>query len=86
MSNLSIVIVNYKSWSPLTICLDSLLNQKKITPKIIVLDNNSDDNKFIESLMVPEHEPGKYASWIAAPDQGIDNKSGDFEYVKVHDA
>ena len=45
-----------------------------------------DSNKFIESLMVPEHEPGKYASWIAAPDQGIDNKSGDFEYVKVHDA
>ena len=48
MSNLSIVIVNYKSWTPLTICLDSLLNQKKITPKIIVLDNNSDDTKFME--------------------------------------
>ena len=47
---------------------------------------SDDDNKFIESLMVPEHEPGKYASWIASPDQGIDNKSGDFEYVKVHDA
>ena len=47
---------------------------------------SNEDNLFIESLMVPEHEPGKYASWIAAPDQGIDNKSGDFEYVKVHDA
>ena len=48
MSNLSIVIVNYKSWTPLTMCLDSLLNQKKINPKIIVLDNNSDDTKFME--------------------------------------
>ena len=47
---------------------------------------SNEDNLFIESLMVPEHEPGKYASWISAPDQGIDNKSGDFEYVKVHDA
>ena len=48
MSNLSVIIVNYKSWTPLKICLDSLLNQKKIKPKIIVLDNNSDDNKFID--------------------------------------
>ena len=50
------------------------------------LRGSNEDNLFIESLMVPEHKPGKYASWIAAPDQGIDNKSGDFEYVKVHDA
>ena len=48
MSNLSIVIVNYKSWTPLTICLDSLLNQKKIAPEIIVLDNKYDYNKFME--------------------------------------
>ena len=48
MSDLSIVIVNYKSWTPLTVCLDSLLNQKKIKPKIIVLDNNSDDNMFVD--------------------------------------
>ena len=39
-----------------------------------------------EMCIRDRHEPGKYASWIAAPDQGIDNKSGDFEYVKVHDA
>ena len=48
MSNLSVVIVNYKSWTPLTRCLDSLLNQKKIKIKIIVIDNNSDDNNFID--------------------------------------
>ncbi len=45
-----------------------------------------DDNMFIESLMKPVYEIGKFASWISEPDQGIDNKSGDFEYVKIHDA
>ena len=44
------------------------------------------DNVFIESLMKPETEPGKYAGWISAPDMGIDNQPGDFEYVKIHDA
>ena len=45
-----------------------------------------DDNMFIESLMKPVYEIGKFASWISEPEQGIDNKSGDFEYVKIHDA
>ena len=45
-----------------------------------------DDNNYIVSLMKPVHEVGKFASWIAPPDQGIDNKSGDFEYVKIHEA
>ena len=44
MISLSIVIVNYKSWLPLTECLDSLLIQKNINPKIIVVDNDSQDN------------------------------------------
>jgi len=43
------------------------------------------DREFIESLMKPEFEPGKFASWIAPPKTGIDNKSGDFEYVKIAD-
>jgi len=34
--------------------------------------------------MVPCFEPGKYAGWIAPPKVGIDNKPGDFEYVKLH--
>ncbi|MBY6154584.1 benzoyl-CoA 2,3-epoxidase subunit BoxB [Vannielia litorea] len=42
------------------------------------------DGDFIQSLMKPCYEPGKYASWIAAPKVGIDNKPGDFEYVKLH--
>ena len=44
---------------------------------------SSSDGDFITSLMVPETEPGKYADWIAAPKVGIDNKPGDFEYVKI---
>ena len=34
-------------------------------------------------LMQPCYEPGKYASWIAPPKVGIDNKPGDFEYVQT---
>lgn len=42
------------------------------------------DGDYIQSLMVPCYEAGKYASWIAPPKVGIDNKPGDFEYVKLH--
>jgi benzoyl-CoA 2,3-dioxygenase component B len=41
------------------------------------------DRDFIEGLMQPEREPGKFAGWIAPPKVGIDNKPGDFEYVKI---
>ncbi|MGE5536674.1 MAG: benzoyl-CoA 2,3-epoxidase subunit BoxB [Acidobacteriota bacterium] len=44
---------------------------------------SDDDKDFIESLMKPETQPGKFASWIAPPKVGIDNKPGDFEYVKI---
>ncbi len=42
------------------------------------------DGDFIQSLMEPCFEPGKFAGWIAPPRVGIDNKPGDFEYVKLH--
>lgn len=42
------------------------------------------DGDYIQSLMVPVTEAGKYASWIAPPRVGIDNKPGEFEYVKLH--
>ena len=45
---------------------------------------NMADGDFIQSLMKPCLEPGKFAGWIAPPKVGIDNKSGDFEYVKLH--
>jgi benzoyl-CoA 2,3-epoxidase subunit B len=41
------------------------------------------DREYIESLMKPETEPGKFAGWIAPPKVGIDNKPGEFEYVKI---
>jgi benzoyl-CoA 2,3-dioxygenase component B len=41
------------------------------------------DARYIESLMVPVTGAGQYASWIAAPKVGIDNKPGDFEYVQI---
>ena len=44
---------------------------------------SADDNRFIQSLMQPVHAPGGFASWIAPPRIGIDNKPGDFEYVKI---
>jgi benzoyl-CoA 2,3-dioxygenase component B len=33
--------------------------------------------------MRPERERGAFASWIAPPRHGIDNRPGDFEYVKI---
>ena len=45
---------------------------------------DSADAAYIESLMVPQWEPGRFAGWIAPPRVGIDNKPGDFEYVKLH--
>ena len=44
----------------------------------------SSDGDYVKSLMAPVTEPGKYASWIAPPRMGIDNKPGDFEYVQLH--
>ena len=45
---------------------------------------SKEDGDFIQSLMKPVWETGKYASWIAPPRVGIDNKPGDFEYVQLH--
>jgi benzoyl-CoA 2,3-dioxygenase component B len=44
---------------------------------------SSGDAHFIESLMKPESTPGQFATWIAPPKIGIDNKPGDYEYVKI---
>ena len=44
---------------------------------------STDDNLFVQSLMQPVRMRGGYASWIAPPRIGIDNKPGDFEYVKL---
>ncbi len=42
-----------------------------------------EDNQFIASLMTPVRDRGAYAGWIAPPRVGIDNRPGDFEYVRL---
>ncbi|GAB5471227.1 MAG: benzoyl-CoA 2,3-epoxidase subunit BoxB [Rhodospirillales bacterium] len=44
---------------------------------------SSDDLAYINSLMRPVQEPGRYAGWIAEPKVGIDSKPGGFEYVRL---
>jgi benzoyl-CoA 2,3-dioxygenase component B len=44
---------------------------------------SADDAAFISSLMRPMRIAGLYAPWIAPPRHGIDNRAGDFEYVKI---
>jgi benzoyl-CoA 2,3-dioxygenase component B len=44
---------------------------------------SKEDGDFIATLMKPIQKPGKFAGWIAPPIVGIDNKAGDFEYVKL---
>ncbi len=41
------------------------------------------DRDYVRSLMVPCHEPGKMANWIAAPRRGIDGKPIEHEYVRL---
>jgi benzoyl-CoA 2,3-epoxidase subunit B len=40
------------------------------------------DRELIASLMKPVTEPGKFASWIAAPGRGINHQPIAFEYVR----
>ncbi len=40
------------------------------------------DRTYVRSLMVPVTEPGKMASWIAPPRQGVDGKPFEWEYVR----
>jgi len=45
---------------------------------------NESDRGYVQSLMVPGHEPGKCAAWIAPPERGINGQPFDFEYVRFH--
>ena len=42
-----------------------------------------EDQAFVQSLMRPVVEPGKFASWIAPPSRGINGKPVEFEYVRL---
>ena len=70
-------------------------NEMSVTPEGDVLSGDAwsadqgkwvpsdDDMDYIYSLMNPVTATGKYADWIVPPKVGIDNKPGDFEYVKL---
>ncbi|WP_376099717.1 benzoyl-CoA 2,3-epoxidase subunit BoxB [Roseomonas sp. CCTCC AB2023176] len=47
---------------------------------------STDDSLYVTGLMHAEGRPGQYAGWIAPPKVGIDNKPGEFEYVKIYEA
>jgi benzoyl-CoA 2,3-dioxygenase component B len=40
------------------------------------------DKAFVQSVMVPVVERGKFASWIAPPARGINGNPVGFEYVR----
>ena len=42
------------------------------------------DRDYVRSCMVKVHTPGKFANYIAPPQQGANNQPIDFEYVKFH--
>jgi benzoyl-CoA 2,3-epoxidase subunit B len=42
-----------------------------------------EDLEFLKNLMTAVTAPGEFASWIAPPRIGVDNKEGDFEYVRM---
>ncbi len=44
---------------------------------------NDADRDHVHSLMQPQYEPGKMANWIAAPSQGINTHSVDYDYVRL---
>jgi benzoyl-CoA 2,3-epoxidase subunit B len=40
------------------------------------------DEEYVQSLMKPVTEPGKFANWIAPPARGINGQPVNFEYVR----
>jgi benzoyl-CoA 2,3-dioxygenase component B len=42
------------------------------------------DRDYVQSCMVRVIEPGKFANYIAPPQQGVNDQAIEFEYVKFH--
>ena len=61
---------------------DSLTQEEFLSSKDDWLPS-ADDGAFVSSLMEQVTEPGSFAGWISPPRVGIDNKTGDFEYVRL---
>jgi benzoyl-CoA 2,3-dioxygenase component B len=43
------------------------------------------DYEYVQTLMKPVYEPGKFANWIAPPPKGINDQPTDYLYVKFSD-
>lgn len=43
----------------------------------------AEDREQVASLMVPEYEYGRFASWIAPPKTGINDQPVEFDYVHL---
>jgi len=41
-----------------------------------------EDRIHVSSLMGRVTDPGKFANWIAPPENGVNKKEGDFEYIR----
>lgn len=63
----------------------TLLTEEQWRARADALLPSTDDNLYVTSLMRPVHAPGAFAPWIAPPKTGIDNKAGDFEYVRIEE-
>ncbi|MFQ5968012.1 MAG: benzoyl-CoA 2,3-epoxidase subunit BoxB [Acidimicrobiia bacterium] len=61
----------------------SILSEKEWDSRRSEFLPTSEDADFITELMKQEVGAGEFASWIAPPRSGIDNKPGDFEYVRL---
>jgi benzoyl-CoA 2,3-epoxidase subunit B len=44
---------------------------------------SADDESYVQGLMQPVTERGKFANWIAAPARGINGQPIEFEYVRL---
>jgi benzoyl-CoA 2,3-dioxygenase component B len=62
----------------------NIISKEEWDAKVVDWLPTKADGDFIQSLMVPCTDPESFAGWIAAPKVGINNKPGDFEYVKLH--
>ena len=46
---------------------------------------SADDKRYLDSIMKPVREPGKFANWICPPSRGVKGKPIDFAYVRNFD-
>lgn len=60
----------------------NLLSKEEFAARRDAFLPSQKDKIYVRSLMKPVTEPGKFASWVAAPKTGINRQSIDFPYVK----